>query len=964
MTSGLAPGVYSQEEQPQIRQIQGVPTSVIGMVGVTEKGEVGKAKSKTSWPDWVREYGSYVSYSDAPQSVYASFLNGAREILFNRTLHYSDITNPLSGTGVKSSGSLNNAGAGSASASIYSTEKAPFSLANGQTLIVNRDGVSQPTLTFSGTRAVSLSGNSETQDMSGGKTLTLVLDNGVTQTITFVDADFVDPANATAEEVAAVINAQIVGGRAEDNGGQVQIESDTLGSNSRVQVTGGDANTLWVFPASAVGTGNVANLAAVTIAEIKSLLEALVSLITVQDDGLGRLLISHNEAGTTKTLQIDASSTADTPLGLDNDVHAGLDASGTSASKTSSIAGPWLLATGDALDITTDLGGPTSSTFTGSKASVESNNTETQNMSGGKTLTVKVNGGNTQTITFVDGDFAAPAAATAEEFVEAANKQLTGARFKLNAGKDGIIFESDLGGTSSRVEVTGGDAQTLWDFPTLAVGSGNVANIAAVTADEAKEIIEAAVPGVRVTENASGFLVITRTDPGAGKTLDTPSGTALTKFGFTAGVVNGATGSPAATMGVEGKTEGEYADSLVVRVQAATSGTAEEFDLYILKDSVVQYFDYNLTMGAYSGGDLPTDDRYAPTILNDETNGNDLLGFTDNLINGSASDRRPANGDYTLSGGDNGLTGLDDNDFLGDPAGENGLRSFDDVNSLGILAIPGRATSAVHNGMLTYCEVTRRGKIFAVLDTPSDLSIDQVIEYVTTTANLKNSSEYGAFYYPEVKILNPSKAVFGNSKNITIPPSGPMTGVYARTDNSIPGGVYLQPGGVEEGRLASVVGLANDKVKSEPNRDKLYPQNINIIWGDEGIPIHADGSANLKRNGNFPSIGERRGVIFIKSSLEVGLLFAKHKNNTEDNRRKVENSINAFLRQQMNRDAFSSKDPDKAFYVDMGSAINPPSEQTARRMNARIGLATAKPAEFINLLISQDTRALQEELAG
>lgn len=189
-----------------------------------------------------------------------------------------------------------------------------------------------------------------------------------------------------------------------------------------------------------------------------------------------------------------------------------------------------------------------------------------------------------------------------------------------------------------------------------------------------------------------------------------------------------------------------------------------------------------------------------------------------------------------------------------------------------------------------------------------------------------------------------------------------MSGVYARTDNSIPGGVYLQPGGVEEGRLLGVVGFANDKVKDEKQRDKLYPQNINMIWGDEGIPIHADGSANLKRNGNFPSIGERRGVIFIKSSLEKGLLFAKHKANTEDNRTKVRNTILLFLLQQMNRDAFASKDPTKAFFVDMGSAVNPPSEQQARRMNVRIGLATAKPAEFINLFISQDQRALLEEL--
>lgn len=964
MTVDLSPGVYSFEEEPQVRQIQGAPTSVIGMVGVTERGEVGKAKSKTSWGDWVQEYGSYVSYSDAPQSVFASFLNGAREIVFTRTLHYSDITNPLSGTGVKANGALNNAGAGSANAAVYGREKGPFALANGQTLIVKRNGVAQPTLTFAATKAIANSGNTENQDMSGGKDLTVKVDNGPVQTINFVDGDFVDPANATAEEVAAVINGQIVGASAEDAGGAVRIESDSPGSNSRIQVTGGTAQTEWSWPASTVGTGNVANITAVTVAEIKSLLEALVALITVQDDGLGRVLITHDEAGSTKTLEVDAASTADTPLGFDNNVHAGLDANGAQAQKTSTLAGPWILATGDDLDITTDLGGPTSTTFTGTKASVESNNTETQNMAGGKTLNVRVNGGNTQAITFVDGDFSNPAAATAEEFVEAANKQLSGARFKLNAGKDGIIFESDRAGTSSRVEVTGGDAQTLWDFPVLGVGTGNVENIGAVTYEEVKALVEAAVVGVRVTSDENGKLVITRTSPGAGKTLDTPSGTALAKFAFTAGVVNGTTGAPTATLTQEGKTEGAYANDLITRIQNATSGKADEFNLFILKSGVVQEFKTNLTMGAYSGGDLPSDEKYAPVVLNDEDNGSNLLEYTDSLINGTAADRRPANGDYSLSSGNNGTTGLIDTDYLGDSGAKNGLRAFDTVNSLGILAVPGVGTSAVHNGMLTYCEVTRRGKLFAVLDPPQSQSVDQVIEYVTNTASLKDSSEYGAFYYPELKVTNPNPNVFGNSKNITIPPSGPVTGMYARTDNSIPGGVYLQPAGVEEGLLRGVLGLENDAVKDEGQRDKLYPQNINSIWSDRGVPMHADGSANLKRNGNFPSIGERRGVIFIKASLETGLLFAKHKNNTRANRLKVENSINAFLKQQMDRDAFSSKDPSKAYYVDMGPALNSQVQQFNRRMQARIGLATAKPAEFIVLLISQDTRALQEELAG
>ncbi len=44
--------------------------------------------------------------------------------------------------------------------------------------------------------------------------------------------------------------------------------------------------------------------------------------------------------------------------------------------------------------------------------------------------------------------------------------------------------------------------------------------------------------------------------------------------------------------------------------------------------------------------------------------------------------------------------------------------------------------------------------------------------------------------------------------------------------------------------------------------------------------------------------------------------------------------------------------------------LNTPSVVFAGKLIARVGLATNKPAEFIILRISQDTRALEAELAA
>ena len=72
------------------------------------------------------------------------------------------------------------------------------------------------------------SGNAEPFDMSGGKTLNLQIDFESPVAIDFEDTDFVDPANATAVEVAAVLDADLKAadlGTASSAAGRVSVHS-------------------------------------------------------------------------------------------------------------------------------------------------------------------------------------------------------------------------------------------------------------------------------------------------------------------------------------------------------------------------------------------------------------------------------------------------------------------------------------------------------------------------------------------------------------------------------------------------------------------------------------------------------------------------------------------------------------------------------------------------------------------
>ena len=391
-----------------------------------------------------------------------------------------------------------------------------------------------------------------------------------------------------------------------------------------------------------------------------------------------------------------------------------------------------------------------------------------------------------------------------------------------------------------------------------------------------------------------------------------------------------------------------------MEIRDASSGEEGFFDLAVIEDGVYRESFVNLSMDT-------ANDRFVEDILNHPRTGSSLIRVENQDIDPSI---RPENQTVSLSGGDDGLAGLVDNDFIGSDTGKTGLRALDTIQELSLLFVPGRATAAVHNAMVSYCEVVRNGMVFPVLDPPAGMSATQIVDYVQTTAGLLNLTEHGAIYWPRVQVLNPAKSVFGPEEKLVVPPSGIICGVYARTDSANPGGIYDPPAGIEKGRMLGVLGFETDEVLEETKRDLVYPKRINPLTTGPGMPRYIDGCRTLKGNGNFPFISERRGVTFIERSLKQGLQFARHRNNDEKLRAQVRRTITAFLITQMNNGAFSSRDPQKAFFVDVSETLNTPTVIWEGKLIARVGLATNKPAEFIVLKISQDTRAIETSLAS
>jgi hypothetical protein len=629
-------------------------------------------------------------------------------------------------------------------------------------------------------------------------------------------------------------------------------------------------------------------------------------------------------------------------------------AGSTYGSVTSGNTETFALDPGDTLDLSVDGGATETATFDATAASRSgSGGSYPTGFTGGETLLVKIDGGAEQTVTFAGTD------SDLVDVIDACNVQLTGCYADYNGGE--LRITSDTQGSGSGVEVTGGTgAGTLGMSVGSTSGTGDVADISAVTAAEVKSVVETDTTATVTVESSGAFSIKTPTIGSGGSIQVEATSTAdgASKFDLDNSVHSG-TDAGAGNMGTAyAKYHGAFGNDLEVRVTAATSGDADEFNLYVDEDGVegVEGFP-NLST-------VTTSARYWVTVVNSANGGSNLITVEDDLV-GVPPANRPTNGTYSLSGGDDGLTSLADTDFIGSSAGPTGLYELDVVENLSLLIVANRATAAVQQAMLTYCETWRKGLVFAILDPPASQSSTEIVTYVKSTASIQQFSEHGAIYWPRIKVQNPDKDVFTGDADglITVAPAGFLAGVFARTDASRPGGIYDPPAGVEHGIIYGCLGFETDQVLDEKHRDIVYPELINPLTTWPGAPRHIDGTKTLKSTGNFPTVAERRGVSNIERTIRTGLSFARHANNTRKLRRRCHRTTYAYLVGEMEKGAFRTQDPATAFKVDFSDNLNPATVVFAQQLRGRIALATNKPTDYVVLYISQDTRAIDAQLA-
>lgn len=191
----------------------------------------------------------------------------------------------------------------------------PYVLSPGQTLVLDVNGGGDDTATFDAAAASRQTmGAQAPWNLADNTTLIITFDGRDAQTVTILAANVADIDAVTGPEICNIINSQILGGRAIWDGTRVIVKSDTVGTASRVAAITGTATPAISFPmGNGLGSGDVANIRAVTQAEVKAVVEADIAGVTVV---LGDALqIKTNDLGADVTLEVKNTSTA-TGLGF------------------------------------------------------------------------------------------------------------------------------------------------------------------------------------------------------------------------------------------------------------------------------------------------------------------------------------------------------------------------------------------------------------------------------------------------------------------------------------------------------------------------------------------------------------------------------------------------------------------------------------------------------------------------
>ncbi|MCC3773402.1 phage tail sheath C-terminal domain-containing protein [Streptomyces sp. UNOB3_S3] len=273
-----------------------------------------------------------------------------------------------------------------------------------------------------------------------------------------------------------------------------------------------------------------------------------------------------------------------------------------------------------------------------------------------------------------------------------------------------------------------------------------------------------------------------------------------------------------------------------------------------------------------------------------------------------------------------------------------GLKSVPDVNMVAVPDLwhketPPETAAAIIGKVIGHC-VTMRNRL-TLCEPPPDTAPDAVSQFLTRLAGPdSDDAAFTALYYPWVEVAG----VDGVRR--TVPPSGHLAGVWARTDAER--GVFKAPANQNLRGVISLPTLLTDRRHGE-----LNDKGVNCLrtFPDRGLLVWGARTRSGSRDWRYLNV--RRLVSFLSDSIRQSTTWAVFEPNDDRLWATLGHSVGSFLTDQWRQGALLGRTPDEAFYVICDRTNNTSATIDAGKVICDIGVAPVRPAEFVHFTITQ-----------
>ena len=284
---------------------------------------------------------------------------------------------------------------------------------------------------------------------------------------------------------------------------------------------------------------------------------------------------------------------------------------------------------------------------------------------------------------------------------------------------------------------------------------------------------------------------------------------------------------------------------------------------------------------------------------------------------------------------------------------ERALQQFESIDEIAIVAAPlppnvaAAALNAAQAALVAHCE--RMEDRVAILDSARDIPDDNLVISADDSGIWRpaaNPKGYGAFYFPWIEVADPLGEA---GARVTVPPSGHLAGIYARSDAER--GVHKAPAN------EVVMGALGVRYPvSKILQGSLNPRGVNCIRTFGGtIKVYGARSLASDPQGDpeWTYVNVRRLVNFLRESIDEGTQWVVHEPNAPELWSKIRRNVNSFLNGVWASGALLGTAPEQAYYVRCDETTNPQEVRDLGQVVAEIGVAVVKPAEFVIFRLSQ-----------